>query len=361
MGQFGVLTRTVIIDKIGKRLPIANYGEIMISSGNYEVERKVISILKILNESSHPLGARLIANKLKEYGVELGERAVRYHLKLMDARGLTRPLQRRDGREITPLGIEELNNALVTDKVGFVLEQIELLAFHTSFNLKSRSGLVPVNISLFPKERFAKALHVMKEAFEVGLCASDLVAVAPEGENLGEVLVPEDKVGFATVCSLIVNGSLLKAGVPIDSRFGGVLQMRDKQPLRFVDLIYYSGSTVDPSEVFIRARMTDVQGVVRGGEGKILANFRELPAQCQPLAEEIIRGLQDVGLGGLITMGNPSETVCGISVGLNRVGMILLGGLTPVAAAAEAGIEAENQAMSTLIEYKDLVKFQELL
>jgi repressor of nif and glnA expression len=49
--------------------------------------------------------------------------------------------------------------------------------------------------------------------------------------------------------------------------------MRNNQPLRFVNLIYYSGTTLDPSEVFIRARMTDVQGVVRGGEGKILANF----------------------------------------------------------------------------------------
>ena len=59
-------------------------------------------------------------------------------------------------------------------------------------------------------------------------------------------------------------------------------------------------------------------------------------------------------------MGNPSETVCGISVGLNRVGMILVGGLTPVAAAAEAGIEVENQAMSTLLDYQELIKFQSL-
>ena len=333
----------------------------MIGSSGYEVERKVISILRILSESPQPLGARLIAYKLKEYGVELGERAVRYHLKLMDERGLTRPLQRRDGREITPLGREELNDALVTDKVGFVLERIELLAFRTSFDVGSRTGLVPVNVSLFAKERFGKALRAMKEAFSSGLCVSDLVAVAEENERLGEVLVPAGKVGLATVCSLIVNGSLLKAGIPIDSRFGGVLQMRNNQPLRFVDLIYYSGSTVDPSEMFIRARMTDVQGVLRGGEGKVLANFRELPARCQALMEEVTRQLKEAGLNGLIMVGNPSEAVCGISVGLNRIGMILLGGLAPVAAAAEVGIEAENLAMSTLLDYRDLIKFQSLL
>ena len=333
----------------------------MIGSSSYEVERKVISILRALSESPQPMGARVIAQRLKGYGVELGERAVRYHLKLMDERGLTRPLQRRDGREITPLGREELNDALVTDKVGFVLEKIELLAFRTAFDTKNRTGLVPVNVSLFGRERFGDALQVMKETFDSGLCVSGLVAVAEENQRLGEVLVPPGKVGLATVCSLIVNGSLLKAGIPIDSRFAGVLQMRNNRPLRFVDLIYYSGSTVDPSEMFIRARMTDVQGAVRGGKGKILANFRELPARCQGLMEEVTAQLKGAGFGGLIMVGAPSEAVCGISVGLNRIGMILIGGLTPVAAAAEAGIEAENLAMSTLLEYRDLMEFQKLL
>ncbi|MFC2051515.1 DUF128 domain-containing protein [Chloroflexota bacterium] len=332
----------------------------MIGHDSHEVERKAIAVLKVLSESPHSLGAKLIARRLKEYGVELGERAVRYHLKLMDERGLTRPLQRRDGREITSLGIEELNNALVTDKVGFVTEKIELLAFRTSFDIERRRGLIPVNVTFFPKDKFAEALRVMKKVFNAGLCVSDLVVVALEGEKLGELLVPAGKVGFATVCSLVVNGSLLKAGVPIDSKFGGVLQIRGKQPLRFVDLIYYSGSTVDPSEVFIRAKMTDVQGVIKMGEGKILANFRELPARCQPVMKEVTNGLKAAGFNGVIVAGNASEAVCGISVGLNRVGLILLGGLTPVAAAAEAGIEVKNQAMSTLLEYQSLVKFQDL-
>lgn len=332
----------------------------MIGYDSQQVERKAISILKILSESPQPLGARLISRQLKEQGVELGERAVRYHLKLMDERGLTRPMERWDGREITPLGKEEINNALVADKIGFVLEKIELLAFRTSFDIERRTGLVPVNISFFPKQKFSEALQVMKEAFKAGLCVSDLVAVAPEGERLGEVLVPTGKVGLATVCSIIINGSLLKVGVPTDSRFGGVLQMRNNQPLRFANLIYYSGSTLDPSEVFIRAGMTDVQGVIRKGEGKILANFREIPAQCQPLVEKVTNQLKEAGLRGLIMMGAVSEAVYGISVGLNKVGMILLGGLTPVAAAVEAGIEAENHAMSTLLDYQSLTKFQKV-
>jgi repressor of nif and glnA expression len=53
------------------------------------VERKELAILRILSESADALGARVIASRLKDYGFELGERAVRYHLRLMDERGLT--------------------------------------------------------------------------------------------------------------------------------------------------------------------------------------------------------------------------------------------------------------------------------
>ncbi len=325
-----------------------------------DVGRKVLSILRVLSESQEPLGARVIAQRLKEYGVELGERAVRYHLKLMDERGLTRLVGRRDGRLLTEQGAEELRSTLVKEKVGFAISRIELLAFRTDFNWEKRTGSVPVNVSFFPKEKFKKALQAMKPAFEKGLAVSGLVAAASEGERLGELSVPKGKMGFATVCSIVINGCLLKAGVPMDSRFAGILQIRNYNPLRFVELIHYAGSSLDPSEIFIRARMTSVREVARTGSGKILANFREIPALCRPIAEEVVARLGEVGLRGLIVMGDTSEPVCEVPVELNRIGMVLLGGLNPVAAAAEAGIEAENHAMCTVMEYRDLIKFQEL-
>jgi hypothetical protein len=324
-----------------------------------DVERKVLTILKVLSDTREPLGARVIARRLKEYGIELGERAVRYHLKLMDGRGLTH-LVRRDGRLATKSGIEELKSALVRDKVGFAISRIELLAFRTNFDPQNRTGSVPVNVSIFPKEKFSEALQAMRSAFANELCVSHLVATAQEGEKLGELIVPRGKVGLAMVSSIVVNGTLLKAGVPIDSRFGGILQIRGHQPLRFVELIHYAGSSLDPSEVFIRAKMTSVAQVARKGEGKILANFREIPALCRPVAEEVVTKLKEAGLGGPLVMGNASEPVCEISVQLNRIGIVLIGGLNPVAAAEEAGIEAENHAMTTVVGYQNLIKFEEL-
>ena len=331
----------------------------MISYDRHEVERKVLTIIRILSEQTEPLGARVIAQRLQDHGVDLGERAVRYHLKIMDTRGLTR-LIGRDGRIVTELGIEELKSALVSDKVGFVINKIELLTFQTTFNWEKRCGRVPVNVSLFSKEQFKKAREAMKEAFEAGICVSDLVALASGGERLAGVTVPEGKIGFATVCSIAINGALLKAGIPMDSKFGGLLQMSNNKPYRFVELIQYGGSSLDPSEIFITSRMTSVGDVVRGGEGKVLANFREIPALCRPVAETVISGLREAGLGGMLVMGDTSQSVGEVPVELNKIGMIILGGLNPVAASVEAGIEAENYAMSAVMEYQDLRKLKEL-
>ncbi len=323
------------------------------------VERKELAILKILSESTDALGARVIANRLKEHGFELGERAVRYHLRLMDERGLTYLMGQRDGRILTDKGMEEVRSALVKDKVGFAISKIETLSFRTTFDPEKRSGLVPVNVSLFDREDFKRALKAMKPAFGNGYCTSDLVAIATEGEHLGEVAIPPGKIGMASVCSIIFNGALLKAGVPMDSRFGGILQVRNRQPLRFAELIDYSGCSLDPSNIFIKARMTSVGDAVNKGDGKILANFREIPAICRKIAVKVITDLKEVGFSSLVTIGNTSEPVCEMPVGLNKMGMVLLGGLNPIAAAEEAGIGAENMGMSTVMEYEDMVRFHE--
>jgi repressor of nif and glnA expression len=303
----------------------------------------------------------VIARRLNDYGIELGERAVRYHLKLMDERGLTQLVGRRDGRVLTERGVEEIGSALVKDKVGLAISRIEILAFRTDFDLDKRTGSVPINVSFFPKAKFSKALKAMKPAFVAGLGVSRRVAVAQEGEMLGEILTPPDTVGLATVCSVVINGALLKVGVPMDSIFSGILQFRNSKPLRFVELIHYSGCSLDPSDVFIRAKMTSVSKVASEGEGKIMATYREIPAPCQSIVEKVLSKLKEAGLGGVLTMGGISEPVCEIPVELNKIGVVLFNGLNPVAAAVEDGVEVENHGMSTVIEYKKLIDFQELM
>ncbi len=331
----------------------------MLEADARDTERKIVTILKVLSESSEPVGSIHIARELEGHGIHLSERAVRYHLKMTDERGFTRPLG-RDGRTITPNGLEELRVALASEQVGFVIERIELLAFQTTFSPETLRGRLPVNTTLFPKDDFKKALVAMRPAFDAGLAVSELVTVAQEGAKIGDVVIPEGRIGFGTVCSVTVNGVLLKSGIPMGSRFGGILEVRNHAPRRFVAIVDYAGSSLDPSEAYIRANMTGVLDVATTGSGRMLANFREIPALARTIMEEIIQKLKAAGIGGVIHVGNASEAVCQIPVGLNKVGMILLGGLNPIAAAREAGLEAQSMANSGTIDFEELVSFRDL-
>lgn len=322
-------------------------------------ERQLVSILKILSESSEPLGSTTIARKLEHEGVVLGERGVRYHLRKADLRGYTRSLG-RDGRMITSEGRQEVKEALATQQLGFVREKLEMLAYQTTFDPEKRTGMLPVNTSLIKKEQFKQAVSAMKEAFKAGICVSDLAATASEGENLGSVVVPAGYIGLATVCSVVVNGVLLRAGVPSDYRFGGVLQIRNSEPRRFIAIIEYAGTSLDPSEQFIRANMTSVGETVKTGNGKILGVFRTIPAPTREMVERKIALMKEAGIGGVYTLGNTSEPLYQIPVALNRIGIVQLSGLNPIAAACEAGIEIENIAESGLIDFERLQHFSEI-
>lgn len=326
-----------------------------------DVERKKYSILKVLADTAEPLGSIMIARKLKDLGVDLGERAVRYHMKLMDEQGLTRLAGRRDGRLITEQGLQELKHGLVEDKVGFVISRIELLAFQTTFDLDKKTGLLPVNISILNFKDLQKALRLMRPVLSAGYCVSKLVNLTEPGGKIGDMTIPPHKVALATVCSIVVNGTLLKAGVPMNSKFGGLLQIANSVPLRFVELIHYAGCSLDPSAIFIKSKMTSVTEAASSGNGIILANFREIPSICQPICHEVINKLSKSSINGVLVVGNVSDPVCEVAVDMNNVGIVLLGGLNPLAAVEEAGIEIETHAMSTLVDYSQLIDFNELI
>ena len=331
----------------------------MVQGSSPDTERKIIAILKVLNESSEPLGSITIARELERHGIFLSERAVRYHLRITDERGHTQPFG-RDGRMLTSQGLEELKIALAPEHVGFVLEKLETLAFQTTFDPKTRRGLVPINTSIIDKSKLKEALAVFGEVYKAGFCVSDLIGIAYPGEKLGTVVVPAGKIGIGTICSIVVNGVLSKSGVPIESKFGGVLELRNPDPERFVAIIYYSGTSLDPSEQYIRARMTNVREAAKTGRGRILANFREIPAPARAFVSDKIAEMKEAGIKGVYRLGNTSESICQIPGRLNRVGMVFLGGLNPMAAVAEAGIAVENNSESGLIDFQQMVSFRKL-
>jgi len=323
-----------------------------------EVEREQIAILKILSGGNGPVGSNVISRKLKEeHAVVLSERAVRYHLSLLDGRGLTAKISRRDGRVITKHGTEELSNAMVSDKVGFAIDNIERIAYMSSFDVFRLSGKIPVNISFCLAEDMLRTMLAMRSAFKAGLCLSDKMLIVSEKESVAGVSVPKGMVGIATVCAIVVNAALIRAGVPVESVFGGILQYRGGQPWRFTEIINYSGCSLDPSEIFINSGMTTVRAAAEVGEGKVLANFRQVPAVCLSKVKKVVDKLKEMGIGSVLALGEPGKSVCEMPVGVNKVGMVLAGGLNPLAAATEEGIKITNKAMSSLAEMDKLSSF----
>lgn len=328
-------------------------------SDDRDVRRKMLAILRVLSGADEPLGARAIGRELETLGIELSERQVRYHLQFMDERGLTFAVGNA-GRVLTDKGRHELDSAQVADKVGFVAARIDRLAYSTTFDPDTGRGEVILNVSLMAEEDLSAALEHAKVATDAGLCMSDLAIVAREGEKLGET-VPEGKVAVGTVCSVTINGVLLHHYIPVNSVYGGLLQVRDGRPLRFVELVSYAGSSIDPLHIFIASGLTSSWEAATTGSGMVGAGFREIPAVAVDEALELIERLKSHGLKGVVAIGAPGQPLLELPVGMDRVGLVVVGGLTPMAAASERGVQIDQHAMSTTCEYSLLKPIDELM
>jgi repressor of nif and glnA expression len=320
----------------------------------------ILSILKVLDRQAGIIGSREISRQLKAYGVELTERTVRYHLRILDERGYTKVFG-KEGRVITPAGRDELMKSNVHEKIGFVISRIDALSFQATFAADKGAGAVILNISQFPEKELQAALRIMEPFFPSRYVMSERVIIGRGGDVIGDYTVPQGRAAIGTVCSITVNGIFLKAGIPVTSRFGGVVEIRGGEPTRFLSLISYDGSSVDPLEIFIKSRMTDTSAAVREGDGKILASFREIPAVCLEEAKKISRTLSEYRLGGIMLIGSPNRPLLEIPVGMDKAGIIIVGGLNAIAAVEEAGIPTESKAMSTLIGFDRLEKFDDAI
>jgi len=319
-----------------------------------DVERKLLAILRVLAGSDDPIGARAIAGKLEDEGIQLSERTVRYHLRLMDERGLTRNLG-EPGRVITDRGREEIENGGVSDKLGFVSSKIDSLAYRSTFDMDTKKGEIILNISYIPDSRFEEALEIMRDVFRAGYCMSELVIARRAGESIGGVTVPEGVVGFGTVCTVTINRVLIKKGIPVESKYAGILEIYRDKPLRFTQLVAYAGTTADPTEFFIAGKMTSVKDASLLGRGRILASFREVPAAAEEDLQKVLELYKSNGLSGILAVGRPSQRLLGVPVSMDRIGLAVVAGLTPIAALTESDIPVQSKAMSALVEFSELV------
>ncbi len=318
------------------------------------------AILKALFDIGGSVGAARIADKLQSSGINLQPRTVRFHLLQLDKEGLTEFVSKRSGRRLTERGRKELERANVFEKIGFIAAKVDSLGYRMGFNCRTGKGTIVLNTAIVRRRDLSRALSEIKLIFEKQLGMGNRIAMIDKSKGLAETEVPPGFVALCTVCSVTINGILLHESIPINSRFGGLLEMRDGKPVRFVELIEYSGATIDPLEVFIGAGMTSVRECARTGNGAIGASFREIPSVAVDDLKKLQKHLNKCGLKGILKIGAPNQPLFDIPVSEGRTGIIVVGGLNPFAAVREAGINLSLISLSALGNYKDFSTFSNL-
>lgn len=311
-------------------------------------EKAFTAILQVLSEAAKPCGAARIAERLPGLGIRLQPRSIRLYLAELDRNGLTELVSRRRGRVITAKGRTELEHSDVVAKVGFVRARIDTLGYRMTCREVAMEGTLIANFALVQSRDLSRVFTEIQPVFKRRLGMGDRLCLVRPGQTLAGRTIPSGHAALGTLCSVTLNGILMSGGIPVSSRYGGLIELREGRPIRFVELMEYSGTTVDPLEVFIRAGMTDVRGAARNGNGVITASFREIPSVAMDDARSVFARLERAGMGGVLLTGRPGQPLLDIPVAEGRTGLVVCGGLNPIAAIVEAGIPCQPKSLSGL-------------
>ena len=317
------------------------------------MHKKMVAILNMLNDGQKRMDSREMAGKLGLLGIAMSDRRVRHYCKILDEEGYTEGKQRR-GRTITAKGKEELGRMCAFRRAGSVENSINNLSSLTNVDPRTGKGNVILNVTLVPETKTGEVLELLDGLLDSAYAMSNRIVIRGPGETIGSLAVPEHRVAIGTVCSNTLNGILLREGVVVTSRFGGIVEIVENSPAGFLSVIGYQGSSVAPLQIFMKSGMTDVLGALRSGMGRVLGSFREIPDVGLERAKKVVREMEKIGFHGKDLFGKPGRPLLGIPVSPDRVGMVVLGGLNPAAAVMEAGFGEETRAMAALCDYEEM-------
>jgi len=307
-----------------------------------ESEHRMIEILRILEKQDKATGSKLIADELQEKGFNLGERAVRYHMQILDEKGYTEKIG-YSGRRITDLGREKLSKGLIYDQVDFTYSKFEEMIYLTDFNYMNKTGNVVVNTSTIYNE---ESYDIIKSIFASGLCVSPYI-------NLNNAK-SDGTLEIKTICGTTIDGILLNEGIPSQPLYGGLVKIEDGKAIAFKELISYKKTSVTPLDAFIAPEMTSVLDVVNDKTGYIPANFRLIPSIARKKTQAILNKLEKIGINGVISFSGDGENTLGLPVASGMSGIAIIGGITPFCAVQELGHDIDIKTGEELENFKNL-------
>lgn len=297
-------------------------------------ERKCIEILRILKEHPGPMGAKRLSELMAEHGFVLSDRAVQYYLRSLDEMGFTEKVGNQ-GRILTQSGRAEIENALVGERIGFVISKLERLAVRTTFDPWSATGDVAYNLSIVPDAEVDR----LKSAFDA-VIAAQCGFFSGYGITTDDPRVPEGHTGFITVCSVTMDGVFQRQGIPVEMKYGGRIAIRKKEPPCFLDLIAYRGTSIDPLQLFIASGLTSLHNYVTTGDGVVLANIRQVPLRARDKVEEIAATMRSAGFVFPLKAG---EKIFNLQKEPYRLSIASFSGMNLIAHAVEEGCSLRTE------------------
>jgi len=233
----------------------------------------------------------------------------------------------------------------------FSLSRIENLMQKVSFDPQRMEGEIITNTSMVNLDMLEPTLRIFRDVMVSGLAVSPYLKV----EALG------NRAKIMSACSITISGVLLKAGVPVRPKGGGVIEVIDREPVRFTDMLMYWATTIDPIDVLISQELTSVLEMMQTGSGRILGNLQEAPMLAKEWIEERLEVLAEAGFAGVLDLGDPNMNVLGVSVERDHVGISLVGGTNIVAAAMSRGIGIETESISSLTDIREMTHIEDLV
>jgi repressor of nif and glnA expression len=236
----------------------------------------------------------------------------------------------------------------------FINNRIEDLAMEVSYDPAGNTGNIIYNLSLIPKGDLEAAISVFRTAYRAGLSVSDRIRVLGEGERLEDFTIPKGTAGICTMCTITLDGLLLRKGVPIRPVGGGLVEIADRVPRRFTHMILFESTTVDPLEVLVAQDLTSIERVMKEGSGTILGNLRECHMEAESLVIGLLDHLSEGGFTGILEVGAPNLPLLGVDTRPQYFGVAMVGGTNPMAALKEGGIPVVTKSLKGVMDVAEM-------
>jgi len=233
----------------------------------------------------------------------------------------------------------------------FTLSRIENLMQQVSFDPQGMKGKIITNTTRVRRESLAELLEIFSDTIRGGLAVCPFIKIEEERKHFK----------IKTACSLTIDGMLLKHGIPVKPKGGGIVEVAQREPIRFTEMIMYWATTIDPIDILTSQELTDITGMMRTGEGRILGNLQEAPMLARESIEEVLDQMSSAEFSGVLALGEPNMNVLGVSVERDHIGIALVGGTNLVAAAQECGIELEHESISDLTDISEMKHIEDFM